>query len=43
MLRVSSHAIERYQERIANVSDDEARANQIQFNTITALIHRGII
>ena len=26
MLRVSSHAIERYQERIANVSDDEARA-----------------
>lgn len=25
-LRVSSHAIERYQERIANVSDDEARA-----------------
>lgn len=39
MLRVSSHAIERYQERIANVSDDEARANQSQFNTITALIH----
>ena len=39
MLRVSSHAIERYQERIANVSDDEARANQIQFNTNTALIH----
>lgn len=25
-LHVSSHAIERYQERIANVSDDEARA-----------------